>query len=394
MLRSKLIILFAFVVLVAVPMANALAQEEDPPVPVLISAGSEGTGAAVISDDQSLSDAITYTMTEVAPPSEGKEYVGWLVSDDGTVKLNTGAMTVAEDGSISHVYTGANLIDVYSKVIITEEEAGAVLDAPAGSTYYSHEIPLAAMANIRHLLTDWPEGSGVGILTNLQNQLSVALTYSRLAEGSSTLAGIRQNLELVVNAIEGPGGANYGDLDGNGTVEDLGDGIGALSHAADRSQATLAVAAAPDDTVITTGADLVEITGKNAEDWAISARTEALRALKQTDADIAKLVAASVTSLLNSSLIGVDADGDGTIGSVVGEGGAQQAYVEAQGMATYTLAAGIVPAQPTPTPTPTPEAPATGDTATPLLAQIALIAAVVLLGAGGLLMFSSRRSRS
>ena len=85
MSRSKFILVLALLFLLAVS-ATLLAQ-----TPGLISAQTpEGTGTAVVFDDQGLSDGIVFTMTGVTAPAEGKEYVGWLVSDDGSKKLNTG----------------------------------------------------------------------------------------------------------------------------------------------------------------------------------------------------------------------------------------------------------------------------------------------------------------
>ena len=69
------------------------------------------------------------------------------------------------------------------------------------------------------------------------------------------------------------------------------------------------------------------------------------------------------------------------------EGGADQAYVEAQLMATYTLE----PGAPAPS---EPVLPEVGDSLVPLLAQIALVASLVLLVGGGVLIFRGSRSRA
>ena len=380
MFRLKLLILTALVLLLAVPAGPAFAQAE-----------LTGDGTAVIWDDQFLSDAITYSMTGVSPPSAGTDYVGWLVSDDGTVKLSTGVMTV-DEGVIAHTfdrnnsrYTGENLIHNYDRAVITEEEAATDPDAPLGPAVFAHVIPSGAMAHIRHLLSDWPGGSGVGILTNLKLQLGVAITHANLANNSDNIAGVKQHVEHVINAIEGPTGPNYGDINADGAVEDFGDGLGVLFHAADRKHAGFAAGAAPGDTAVNDNAALVDINGANAADFATLAVDSALaNVLPQSDTAIAKLMLANVIGLLDNAMNGLDADASGTIDSVTGEGGASQAYTEAQRMATYTLTAEAAPPPP----------PQVGDTAVPLLAQIALIAAALLLAAGGLLLYTGRRSRA
>ena len=276
-------------------------------------------------------------------------------------------------------YSGENLIDTYNKAVITVEPIPDNDPGPSTVVLAIHEIPVAAMAHIRHLLTDWKVPAGTGILTNLKTELALALLHSRLADDVTTLAGVKQHIEHVVNIIEGPAGANFGDLDGNGSTQNPGDGVGALVHAADRKHAGFASSAAPDDTVMADHAAKVMEYGGDAETWAMQARDEALRALTQTDILFAKLVLGGTIGLLDTALNG---------NANTGEGGADQAYVEGQLMATYTLMPGA------PTPTSEPEGPATGGVFMPAAARMALALAALLLVSGGLLVLSGRRSRA
>ena len=321
-----------------------------PPVPAAPAVQGEGT--AVVFDDQRLSDAVAFRMDGVSAVAPGKVYVGWLVSDDGSLKFSTGSMTVRPDGILEHTfdsnskgYTGANLIDIYSKIVITVEEAGAKkFDAPAGVPAFSDEVPLGAMEHIRHLLTNWPSGASKGILTNLNEQLEVALFHAKLADGSQTLDGVRQHAEHVVNILEGSQGPNYGDLDGNGAAEDPGDGVGALTHAADRKHGAFASSQAPDDRQVTGHAELVLSHAERAEQLASLARDVALQVLDAADVPGAKKLLGpgenTVIGLIDAALNG---QGDPA------QGGAAQAYVEAQLMAAHTLkpiaqSAAMVPA--------------------------------------------------
>ena len=405
MSSPKLILSLVIVLLLAVSVGTVIAQE-----PTLISEDAF-TGTAIIWDDQSLSDAITYALTNVPAASPGAEYVGWLVSGDGSRKLSTGIMEVVEDGTVSHIfnsenprYTGENLVQNYSKVVVTQEAVGTDPDEPAGPTAFSYEIPSGALGHIRHLLSDWPVGTGAGILTNLQLQLQVAITHANLANDQTTLAAVYSHLEHVINAIEGPSGDNYGDLDGNGSIEDFGDKIGVILHAQDRKHAGFAAGAALGDEALEMHGVAVDVNGKNAEDLAAQAVKEALFAMDETDLSFAKISVAGIIGFLENAQNGVDKDASGTIESVLGEGGAAQAYVEAQLMATYNLQVG-----PPPTPTPTattvpPTATATaapptatpippesvGDPAIPQLAQLALLASLVFLIGGGFVVLSRR----
>ena len=277
-------------------------------------------------------------------------------------------------------YSGENLIQNYDEIVITVEPIPDNDKKPSGVVAFSAGIPVGAMAHIRHLLSDWPAGTNVGILTNLQTQLGVALLHANLAKNQTTVAAKKQHLEHVINAIEGPGGANYGDIDGNGAIEDFGDGVGALKHADDRKHSGFAAGTVPDDLALAAHAALVDEYGMNAEDLAILARDQALSAVGSSSLSLIEIFLGpggnSVITLLDSA----------KNGSVQG-GAAAQAYVEAQLMATYTMVAGPGGAPKVVAPPQT-----VGEPAIPRLAQAAIMAALLLLAVGWLLVVRSQRA--
>ena len=211
-------------------------------------------------------------------------------------------------------------------------------------------------------------------------------------------------MELAVNAIEGPDGDNYGDLDGDGNIDDEGDGVGVVARVRQRRETGFVLNPSFDDTSIMTHLVGVELDGLNVENLADEAVTEALLTLDELVLDRAKVSAAGVAGFIETALKGVDADASDVIDSVEGEGGAAQAYVQAQLMATYSLQVGPIPT-PTPTPTPvtptptpvlptatptpmpTPVAPSVGDPTVPAVAQFGLLLALVLLAGGGALLW-------
>ena len=406
MSRLKLSLSAALTLLIALSVGTALAQE-----PVLISAEGDFEGSAVIYDDEALSDAITFTMTNVPKLDVGLAYAGWLISDDESTTLKTGAM-ILDDGSISHVYdsltlgyTGENLIRGYDRLIVTVESLEAEIVAPSGETVFSYKVPADVIEHVRHLVTDWPPGSGVGIFTNLISQLKVALANASVTADKSSIEDVRHQMELTVNALEGPDGDNYEDLDGDGTIEDVGDGVGVIARVRQREETGFVLNPSFDDTFIMAHLVGLELDGLNIESLVDEAVTEALLALDELALDRAKVSAAGVAGFIEGALKGVDTDASDVIDSVLGEGGAAQAYVEAQLMATYSLQVGPIPT-PTPTsapptatpppvvatPTSTPEAPSVGDLTVPAAAPIGLLLALVLLLGGGALLW--RRSPS
>ncbi len=183
---------------------------------------------------------------------------------------------------------------------------------------------------------------------------------------------MKQHIHHVINIIEGEGGDNF-----EGSFGNPGDGVGVVSHAQDRKHASFASNATPGDAVIAEHSKLVETHGENAENWSILARDQALSVLDLDSLVGAQTLAGAIGAILQDARDGIDA---------TGQGGADQTYIEAQLMATYTLPSPAVAADPA--------LPVTGDSAVPMLAQITLAVALTLLFAGGFLLVRSRRSRT
>ena len=364
----KILILIALVLFVTVPSGLARAQ-----VPALTSASVAGSGTAVIVDGIEPSNTVIFSLTGVDIPDEDEVYEGWLVSDDGSTKLSTGILNVSADGSVSHTFTSPsdeNFIANYDKAVVTVEPVDDTDPGPSDDVAFIHQIPSGAMTHIRHLLTEWPGGADIGILTNLKVQLEAAVLHASLAAGSNDIDLVRTHIHHVINIIEGEDGDNFDSSFGN-----PGDGIGVLTHAQDRKHAGFAAGEAPSDDVIAEHAALVDEQGANSEDWSVLARNQALDALGVDSLVGAQTLASVIGSLLQDALDGVDAGG---------QFGAEMAYVEAQLMATYTLAP----------PATGPVLPVVGDSTVPMLAQIGLVLAVLLLSAGGFVLLRGRRSRS
>ena len=413
-MKSRIIALLAlFSLLLALPVGTGLAQ-------------SEFEGAAVVYDDAASSDAIAYTMKNVPAPSSGTDLVGWLLSDDGAIKLSTGPMEWS-DGTVSHTfdsdsprYTGENLVGAYSLLVITEETAGADPDAPAGPPVYHYQQPAAALAQIRNLLADWPEESGSGILNNIKGQLEVARNEATLGKLETTADGAKTRAKRVLNVIEGAQGANFDATAGN-----PGDGIGVITHLVDIQQIGFARQAAPDAEAIAEHGALAEITAANTTSYVNLAVERILSlVLPAANQGDATRHMANIAGLMNNALTGLDANGDGTKEAVAGEAGLDETYRQVQMMATYTIQVGGPPTptpQPTPTPpptatpipptptpipptptpipptptpippTPTPEPPPTGDMSVPALTQLALLLGGILLIGGAFIFVATRK---
>jgi hypothetical protein len=354
MSRTKLLILFFIVMIMTIPVGAVLAQT------------SVAKGTAIISDANAFSDRVTVSLTGLGALADGQAYEGWLVSDDGSTSLSLGVMAVSSTGVISHAYTspgGENLLLSYNKFAVTTESGGgyAIID----------EIPIGSMEHVRHLLID--DGSGAGILPTLQGQISLASSQAVTAKASASLADLKSNLQKVVGTISNDGGI--------------------ISLSKKRNHASLATSGVGDASVAMKAAgNLLEQYGLNVETWATEALAAAETIDSTTDLDVAKVLMNQVIGALDAA-----ANGIGT------NGGAAQAYVQAQLMATYQIPGRPVYVAPTPTPAPTatpvppveePELPVVGDTSVAKLAQVGLLISLLLLTSGGFILMRSRRSGS
>jgi hypothetical protein len=342
---------------------------------------AQGTAMAVVSDaGTSLSSRLTVTMTGAARAPEGFRYEGWLVGDDGSGPLSVGFIAVGPGGSASLTYDspdGANLIAAYSQFVISVEPNPDPDPAPSADKPYMDAVPLAAMAHIRHLVVSWPAGSDTGILTDLKSQLDVAIQHSRLARDGATIDDLRTHIHHVINIIEGEGGDNFDAAFGN-----PGDGVGVLAHAGLRQHAQFAMDAAPGDPAIQMhGANVLQY-GMNSETWAVQARDEALAVLDEESLTIARTLTNTVEGRLIAARNGITA---------TGQGGAHQAYLQAQMMAKFQAPSvrggGAGPSQVGGMP----GLPLVGDSSIPMVAQFALLGSIAMLGLGGYLMLRDRR---
>ena len=283
--------------------------------------------------------------------------------------------------------SGENIFDNFDKFVVTIEPLFDDNPGPSGVFAAKAGIPAGGFVHIGHLLVSW-KGNPVytsgfyagknipkGIAVGLREQTLVALTHARLSLGGDDLANRKLHACHVVNIIEGTGGTNF-----DGSCGNPGDGFGVLAYAADTAKhANLAGGAAPADRVITGHGKEVVASANQVDDWATQARNLAVRATKTTSVDAATLAMEGAEGLLVKSWNGFDADKDGTIERITGEGGAKQAYWASQDMGTFLLIPTAV------------DDPSVGDANVPRAAMISLLAGAFLLLVGG---FILRRSRS
>jgi plastocyanin len=312
-------------------------------------------GTAAFRDDKARSDQVVVDVALPAPQG-GEALVAFLTSGDGSVARSLGALTPDGSGRARLVFTapdGENLAGLYSRFVVAREPAGSTAPAPSGPLVLEGRLPPGAFTHMVRLLADGP-GLPVrqGFAAGLRVQTDELLRHARLVAASQAagdLAGVRRHAEHVYNLTAGSRDARFGDLDGDGRSQNPGDGFGLLENGDQQgyiaavSEAAQAASNAPDASrAVQVHAGHVTISAENMLGWAAETRDLALRLTAATDVAAAAGDAQQLVALAQQVQRGADANGDGEIAPVAGEGGGIVAYEHAQFMAGF----GLIPVQP------------------------------------------------
>ena len=336
MSMSKLLITLGLILLMTTPIAVAHADSY------------AGSGSAVISDAGAMSDRVTFSMSGVAMLESGMAFEGWLVNSDSDDKVSTGVMTVLPDGSISHTWTspdGGNLLEMYDTAVITVESVPDDDPAPSDMMAFSDSVD-GSIDHIRALIVG--EDS---TLAMLQSQVDAAMAKVAEAQAADSLEALNAATGEAVDII------------------DADDGISALAMAASAGAAAAAEESARSD--VDSNASAVMASSANVAAWAAAAKEDAAAAMAADNLTTAQTLLNIVNGKLMAAADGIEASN---------MGGASDAYMQAQAMATFTLP-GPVDAS----------APAVGDYYVPTAMHLMLFAALMLLATGGALLYRERR---
>jgi tRNA A-37 threonylcarbamoyl transferase component Bud32 len=304
-------------------------------------------------------DQVVLRVKHLAIPQPGTQYEVWLLG--GENRRSIGVLNVDAQGNGQLVFvdkTGKNLLETTDHFEITVEPNPDTNPLPSGDVAYSGALPDVPLMHIQHLLVAFPGAPGgigltIGVLrdSDLMTQIAHAILD---AQKSGDLAGMKREAEGLVNLIEGQGGADYGDLDGDGTVIDPSDGFGLLPGASSGGYIQSSVehasyaAGAPGATpYMVEQADKLETAAQNLGGWAAQIRDSGLAILKSPTVDDAAEPVHLVVRLVDLFANGLDLNADGQIEAVTGEGGAQTMYYYARRMADMFVVPG-----PAPTPDP------------------------------------------
>ncbi|MBV6392758.1 MAG: Serine/threonine-protein kinase PknD [Anaerolineales bacterium] len=282
-------------------------------------------------------------------PDEGFQYEAWLADDANEAIISIGIMEKSESGNYTLTYLDSesrNLLNVYNRMEVTLETIPDPSPNPA-DIIYSSAIPSGALIHIRHLLGSFSGNPNQTAMTVglLQTSREISDAGEAMSEGDEKI--VRSNAEAMINLIVGSQSADFKDWDGNGAVENPGDGFGLLLNGGQTgyiegtiTHAELSASSGDATQNIKLHAEHVAVSGKNIEGWATQLRDVAKRILESAPGRISEADVRLAVSLADQILNGVDLDGDESIGPVEGEGGAITAYEHAEYMADMQILEG------------------------------------------------------
>lgn len=298
------------------------------------------------------SDQVTLTIPGSLTATPNTQYEVWLLGDDSEKRKSLGILQMGPE-TANFVFTspeGRNLVAEFDALEITAEPSPDSNPMPTGIVWLRGKLPPQALIHIRHLLVARPDtpknvGFAVGLLQETQ-RLETTAGELLTATTNQDLKKVKQKAETLVNLIEGRAGKNYGDLDGDRTVADVGDGFGLLPNG-DKlgyAQGTLEharlAADQPDATAnIKLHSGHTQIMAKNVGDWSASLRDLSLQIIRAENIQSAEAPVRQAVALARQILNGQDINGNEQVEPIPGEGGALLAYQHAQFMADIALTA-------------------------------------------------------
>jgi len=323
-----------------------------PQMPAVVQDSS--VGVLRFQDGTSPLDQITIS-AKLAAPVKGTQYAAWLIGDSGEQRRSLGMLKQDASGQYTLTYVdpqNRNLLDGFNRMEITIEPNPDDSPNPSGKVAYLSSLPVGALMHIRHLLVGIDETPGkIGMAVGLVNNTTLIKKSADAmleAYNKGDTQNVQANAEAIINLIVGKQDSNsYKDWDGDGKINDPGDGYGLLLNGDQAGyiggvidHAKLAAESSDATELIRAHSQHVTISAQNVEDWTTQLRDIVIRIAEAKSGQSAEADIRSAVVLANQMLNGMDINGNETVDPIPGEGGAITAYEHADYMSDMPILAG------------------------------------------------------
>lgn len=337
------------------PTLEAIAPPTEEAVNEVVSpTGLSSLGVLRFQNSIATMDMITIS-AKLASLPENTHYEAWVIDDAHEQSRSIGVLRQGEGENFRLTFIepqGQNLLALYNRMEITLEPEPDSNPNSSRDVLYSSSLPKGPLGHIRHLMFSTEETPGQGAIA-----VGLVDTVTRIKQRADDMleayeannpSEVRSNAEAVVNLIVGKEDLQfYNDWDGNGAINDPGDGYGLLlngdqggyldgmihhsSYAAESPGAT---------EEIKMHAMHVEICVQNLETWTPELRDLALNIVRVPESQDVGTDLRRAVALANQMLNGIDIDGNESVDPVPGEGGAITAFEHAGYMADMPILEG------------------------------------------------------
>lgn len=293
------------------------------------------------------SNVVTINASGLSVPPSGSQYNAWVVDTQSEHATGLGTLVQNKDGTYTAKTTSQhNIPGLGNRVVVTLEQGTVAV--PTGQVVLSANYPPKAFVHVKHLIVSFPDTPGhIGLLVGLVDQAQKLSSASQLLQSisaSQNTFAIQCAAQSIIDIAEGVNGAHYQQL-GNQcaaqNIAEVGDGYGLLGTggyiANGEAHASLAATQSDTTSTIRVHAGHVAISLQNMNGW-ISTIDHDAQDLLHNPIDPTKVQ--EIVTLANHAYNGFDANGDGAIDPIPGEGGAVTAYYHGQLMAVLVLAPG------------------------------------------------------
>jgi serine/threonine protein kinase len=302
-------------------------------------------------DGTAPADAVTISTSTMLPPPEGSQYEAWLIEDDGEGRISIGMIKFDQNnkGSLTFVDSaGRNLLGTYSALEITVEPDPDPNPNSSNNIAFSAKLPEGGLTHVRHLLYSFgATPNQIGFIRGLDadTNLLTKLAAQVLASFQSGDEGdVLLQAENMLNIIVGSQSEDHKDWNGDGEIDDPGDGYGLLLNGSNLgyiqgtfTHADLALTS-PDATEnMLTHGEHVKISANNVSDWTAELRAQLIDILQNPTGSDREGAIRQAVATANQIRAGVDLNGNESIEPIPGEGGALTAYEHAYYMADMLI---------------------------------------------------------
>jgi anti-sigma-K factor RskA len=300
-------------------------------------------------------DQVTISTSSLELPPQGSQYEAWLIQDDGEQRISIGliAFDQQNQGSLAFVAgDGQNLVGKYRSVEITREPDPDPSPNSSHDVAFSASLPPDGLTHVRHLLFSFSATPGnVGFVHGLD--ADTLLLHESAQQMLASFedrdeAGLDLHAERMLNVILGSRSEEYKDWNGDGAIDDPGDGFGLLLNGENLgyiqgtfTHADLALTSPSATQNMLTHGKHVKDCATNLDLWTAELRDQ-LTAISNASFDSPELegMIRQAVALADKIRNGIDLNGNEAIEPVPGEGGAVTAYEHAYYMADMAIVPG------------------------------------------------------